>query len=129
MGDNKPVELLHLSLVRAKFCDLIGQAKSMSNDPSTEFLVGLFTLFDALLDQPMHSIAEKLPIGEDIKLAICGDKNELKQFLVLIRASESVYWRRIATISKQLSIDVKMPHAFYNQSLKWDITMRQSVSS
>jgi EAL and modified HD-GYP domain-containing signal transduction protein len=101
----------------------------MSNDPPTEFLVGLFTLFDALLDQTMHSIAEKLPIGEDIKLAICGDENELKQFLVLIRASESVYWRGIATISKQLSIDVKMPHAFYNQSLKWDITMRQSVSS
>ena len=125
VGDNKPVELLHLSLVRAKFCDLIGQAKSMSNDSPTEFLVGVFTLFDALLDQPMHSIAEKLPIGEDIKLAICGDENELKQFLALIRAFESGYWKGVATISKQLSLDLNMTHAFYNESLKWGIAMKQ----
>jgi EAL and modified HD-GYP domain-containing signal transduction protein len=128
VGDNKPVELLHLSLVRAKFCDLIGQARSLSNNPPTGFLVGLFSLLDALLDQPMQSIVEKLPIGEDIKAALCGDENELKQFLVLIRAFESGYWQGVATISKQLSLDVKMTHAFYNESLKWGIAMRQSVS-
>jgi EAL and modified HD-GYP domain-containing signal transduction protein len=128
VGDNKPVELLHLSLVRAKFCDLIGQARSLSNNPPTGFLVGLFSLLDALLDQPMQSIVEKLPIGEDIKAALCGDENELKQFLVLIRAFESGYWQGVAIISKHLSLDVKMTHAFYNQSLKWGIAMRQSVS-
>ncbi|MBL4630093.1 MAG: HDOD domain-containing protein, partial [Paraglaciecola sp.] len=42
LGDNKPVELIHLSLVRAKFCDLMGQAISLSNNPPTGFLLGLF---------------------------------------------------------------------------------------
>ena len=55
LGDNKPVELLHLSLVRAKFCDLIGQAISLSNDPPTRLLVGLFSRLDALLHQPMQA--------------------------------------------------------------------------
>jgi EAL and modified HD-GYP domain-containing signal transduction protein len=128
LGDNKPVELLHLSLVRAKFCDLIGQAKSLSNNPPSGFLVGLFSLLDALLDQPMQGIVEKLPIGEDIKAALCGDENELKQFLVLIRAFESANWQGVATISKQLSLDLKMTQSFYNESLKWCIVMRQSVS-
>ncbi|MFT4809378.1 MAG: EAL and modified HD-GYP domain-containing signal transduction protein [Paraglaciecola sp.] len=125
LGDSKPVELLHLSLIRAKFCDLIGQAKSLSNNPPTGFLVGLFSLLDALLDQPMQNIVEKLPIGEDIKAALCGDENELKQFLALIRAFESGYWKGVATISKQLSLDLNMTHAFYNESLKWGIAMKQ----
>jgi EAL and modified HD-GYP domain-containing signal transduction protein len=125
VGDSKPVELLHLSLIRAKFCDLIGQAKSLSNNPPTGFLVGLFSLLDALLDQPMQNIVEKLPIGEDIKAALCGDENELKQFLALIRAFESGYWKGVATISKQLSLDLNMTHAFYNESLKWGIAMKQ----
>jgi EAL and modified HD-GYP domain-containing signal transduction protein len=129
LGNNKPVELLHLSLVRAKFCDLIGQARSMSNNPPAGFLVGLFSLLDALLDQPMQNIVEKLPIGEDIKAALCGDENELKQFLALIRAFERSYWKGVATISKQLSLDLNMTHAFYNESLKWGIAMRQSVSN
>jgi EAL and modified HD-GYP domain-containing signal transduction protein len=127
LGDNKPVELIHLSLVRAKFCDLIGQAKSMNKNPPTGFLVGLFSLLDALLDQPMEDIVEKLPIGENIKAALCGRENELRQFLALIRAFESGYWKGIATISSQLSLDLKMTQAFYNESLKWGVAMRQSV--
>jgi EAL and modified HD-GYP domain-containing signal transduction protein len=128
LGDNKPVELIHLSLVRAKFCDLIGQAKSLSNNPPTGFLVGLFSLLDSLLDQPMQGIVEKLPIGKDIKAALCGDENELRQFLALIRAFERGYWKGVVNISNQLSLDVRMSQAFYNESLKWGIAMRQSVS-
>jgi EAL and modified HD-GYP domain-containing signal transduction protein len=127
LGDSKPAELIHLSLVRAKFCDLLGQEKSLSND-SSGFLVGLFSLLDALLDQPMEGIVEKLPLGENIKAALCGDENELKQFLVLIRAFESGFWEEVSNISTQLSLDLKMTHAFYNESLKWGIAMRQSVS-
>jgi len=128
LGDNKPVELIHLSLVRAKFCDLLGQAKSFSNNPPTGFLVGLFSLLDALLDRPMQDIVEKLPIGKDIKAALCGRENELKQFLDLIRAFENGHWKNIANISKQLSLDLKMTQAFYNESLKWGIIMKQTVS-
>lgn len=128
LGDNKPVELIHLSLVRAKFCDLIGQAKSLSNNPPTGFLVGLFSLLDALLDQPMRGIVEKLPIGENIKAALCGDESELRQFLALIRAFEAGYWNGVASISKQLSLDVRMTQAFYNESLKWGIAMKKSAT-
>lgn len=128
LGDNKPAELIHLSLIRAKFCDLIGQAKSLSNNPPMGFLVGLFSLLDALLDQPMQDIVKKLPIDGDIKAALCGNENELKQFLALIRAFESGYWKGIADISKRLSLDIKMTQAFYNESLKWGTAMRQSVS-
>jgi EAL and modified HD-GYP domain-containing signal transduction protein len=127
LGDNKPVELIHLSLVRAKFCDLMGQAKSLSNNPPTGFLVGLFSLLDSLLDQPMQGIVEKLPIGADIKAALCGDESQLRQFLALINAFERGYWQGVANISKQLSVDLRMTQAFYNESLKWGIAMRQSV--
>ena len=128
MGDNKPVELIHLSLVRAKFCDLMGQAKSLSNNPPTGFLLGLFSLLDALLDQPMQDVVEKLPIGEDLKAALCGSDSELKQFLTLINAFESGYWKGVANTSQQLSLDLRMTQAFYNESLKWGIAMKQSVN-
>jgi EAL and modified HD-GYP domain-containing signal transduction protein len=114
-------------LVRAKFCDLLGQAKSMNKNSPKDFLVGLFSHLDALLDQPMQDIVEKLSIAENIKAALCGRENELRQFLSLIRAFESGYWKCIATISSQLSLDLKMTQAFYNESLKWGVAMRQSV--
>lgn len=129
LGDSKPVELIHLSLVRAKFCDLMAQSRSMSDNPPKGFLVGLFSLLDALLDQPMLSVVEKLPISEDVKGALCGEENELKKFLSLIRAFEKGYWKGVANISEQLSIDLKMTQAFYNESLKWGIAMKQIVKN
>lgn len=128
LGDNKPLELIHLSIIRAKFCELVGVAKSLTNNPPTGFLVGLFSLLDALLDQPMEEIVEKLPIGQNIKAALCGEENELKLFLALVRAFEVGYWDRVATLSRQLSLDVKMTQAFYNESLKWGIAMKQAAS-
>jgi EAL and modified HD-GYP domain-containing signal transduction protein len=89
--------------------------------------VGVFSLLDALLDQPMQGIVEKLPLGENIKAALCGDESELKQFLALIRAFEAGYWDGVINISKQLSLDVRMTQAFYNESLKWGIAMKQSA--
>lgn len=128
LGDNKPFELIHLSLIRAKFCELVADAKSLANNPPVGFLVGLFSLLDALLDQPMEEIVEKLPIGKSIKVALCGGGNELNSFLALIRAFELGTWERVATISVALSLDLKMTQAFYNESLKWGIAMKQAAS-
>lgn len=129
LGDDKPIELIHLSLVRAKFCELIGQVKLRADNPHTAFLVGLFSLLDALLDQTMPVIVEKLPVNEDIKSALCGDESELRQFLALIMAFEAGNWNEIDIIAKRLSIDLEKTQALYNESLKWGITMKQSLLS
>jgi EAL and modified HD-GYP domain-containing signal transduction protein len=119
LGDDKPIELIHLSLVRAKFYELIGQAKLRADNPHTAFLVELFSLLDALLDQTMPVIVEKLPVNENIKSALCGDESELRQFLALIMAFEAGNWNEIDIIAKRLSIDLEKTQALYNESLKW----------
>ncbi|MGS2721411.1 EAL and HDOD domain-containing protein [Paraglaciecola aestuariivivens] len=129
LGDTKPVELIHLSLIRAKFCDLVAQSKSMRTNPPEGFLVGLFSLLDALLDQPMDTIVEKLPLGDELKSALCGQESELKKVLALIEAFEKGYWQGVETYSQQLSLDVRLSQAFYNESLKWGIAMKQAVKS
>lgn len=91
--------------------------------------MGLFSLLDALLDQPMHEIVDKLPIGQDIKDALCGGGNELQYFLALIRAFEMGHWKGVDNISKRLLLEVRMTQAFYNESIKWGLAMRQSAST
>ena len=89
LSDDKPLELLHLSLVRAKFCDLVGAEKNIGNNPPTAFLVGLFSMLDALLDQKMETLLEKMPLVDEVKDALCGEQNDLSIFLLLVKAFES----------------------------------------
>jgi len=68
-------ELLRTAAVRAKFCESLSQA-SHSCTTGGYFIVGLFSVLDALLDQPMADIVEHLPLDDAIKGALnhqCND--------------------------------------------------------
>ena len=62
-------ELLRTATVRAKFCESLSHA-SHTGVAGSYFMVGLFSVLDALLDQPMTAITEHLPLDEDIKAAL-----------------------------------------------------------
>lgn len=128
LSDDKPLELLHLSLVRAKFCDLVGAEKSIGNNPPTAFLVGLFSMLDALLDQKMESLLEKMPLVDEVKEALLGEQNELFVYLMLVKAFESGSWLKVIRIAKMLEIDQKLLHSLFNQAILWGNGVRKSIS-
>jgi EAL and modified HD-GYP domain-containing signal transduction protein len=128
LSDDKPLELLHLSLVRGKFCDLVGTEKNIGSNPPTAFLVGLFSMLDALLDQEMESLVEKLPLVDEVKEALCGGQNELSIYLMLVKAFESGNWLKVIRISKILEIDQKLLHSLFNEAILWGNGVRRSIS-
>lgn len=128
LSDNKPLELLHLSLVRAKFCDLLGNEKNIGSNPPTAFLVGLFSMLDAILDQKMEVLVKKLPIVDEVKEALCGEQNNLFLYLALVRAFESGNWLKVIRLSKILEIEQKLLHSLFNEAILWGNSVRQSIS-
>jgi EAL and modified HD-GYP domain-containing signal transduction protein len=128
LSDNKPLELLHLSLVRAKFCDLLGNEKNIGSNPPTAFLVGLFSMLDAILDQKMEVLVKKLPIVDEVKEALCGEQNNLFLCLALVKAFESGNWLKVIRISKILEIEQKLLHSLFNEAILWGNSVRQSIS-
>jgi len=62
-----PAELVRLSVIRARFCELLAKECRDQVDASELFLLGLFSLIDALLDAPMALMMEKLPLSARVK--------------------------------------------------------------
>lgn len=127
LGDSKPMELLQVSLVRAKFCELLAQEKQESENPPKGFLVGLFSLIDALLDRRMENLMENLPLSEDLKGALCGEQNNLMVYLELSKTFESANWLRTRKLAKTIKVEQKMLHGIYNQAVVWSNAMRQCI--
>ena len=124
LGADKTFELLHLSLVRAKFCELLGTAKKRSVNPPTGFLVGLFSLLDALLDEVMPNIVNRLPIDDELKQALCGQPGELNHYLMLTKAYETADWTGVENFTAILQLDASQVQDFYFQSLDWANIMK-----
>lgn len=127
LADDKPRELVHMSLTRAKFCELLAMARRDADNPPKGFLVGLFSLLDAMLDQSMAELMEKVPLIDELKEALLGIENVLKDYLTLARALENANWSSVKKLSLRLELDQRMVHSFYNESIKWGRAMTNSV--
>jgi EAL and modified HD-GYP domain-containing signal transduction protein len=129
LGEGKTIELLLLCLVRAKFCEFVGIAKNRALNPPAGFLVGLFSLLNALLDEKMSIIVKRLPIDEELKNALCEVKNELNSYLSLVCAYEVGNWQKIHELCAELDLEVSVIQGFYNDALKWSNAMKSLLNA
>jgi EAL and modified HD-GYP domain-containing signal transduction protein len=67
----KPHEVLITALVRAKTCELVASGGSDRPQQSgAAFMVGLFSLLDAMLDQPLDVVLKDLPVSDSLRSAL-----------------------------------------------------------
>ena len=112
--DTKPHELLRTAMVRAKMCEQLGQA--MGQDGSeTFFLVGLFSVLDALLDHPLPEVLAALPLADAISQALLHHEGVLGATLRCVLAYERGTWEEVHDLG--LAPEVLM-HA-YLAAIAW----------
>jgi EAL and modified HD-GYP domain-containing signal transduction protein len=69
MVERKPDELIVTALVRGKMCELLA-ARIYPEIKSQMFIVGLFSILDALMDTPMIELLDTVILNADIKMAL-----------------------------------------------------------
>ncbi len=113
MGTDKSEELVFTSLSRANLCELLAPLVGLKERSSELFLMGLFSLLDAFLDQPLPDILEKLPISQDIKNSLVGRQGLMGEVLELVLFYEMGDWNRVfACVSKLKSVENELPALF-----------------
>ena len=122
----KPAELMQVCVVRARFCELIAKrvAKHLVGEA---FLTGLFSLLDAILDQPMSLLVEKLPFPDEIKAALLNDKNKLYYILNVVKAYESGSWWALEQATLLLNIDSDTLPQLYQDAVDWADSYKNNI--
>jgi len=113
-------ELAFMSAHRGRFLELMTDVmgtKPMNSDAM--FLLGLFSLLDAILGLPMNELVADLPIGDDIKVALCKGKNPNRVWLELVKSFERAQWKRAEFIMQRLSLNHNKIAGFYSDALSW----------
>ena len=73
LNAKKPPEILRMAYVRGRFCELSSVLCSL--DQSEQYLLGIFSLFPAMLGVPMADLAPTLALRDDILNALLGAVN------------------------------------------------------
>ena len=117
IGTDKPDELIKVSLIRAIFAEQLAEVFGIEFRKTEAFLLGLFSLIDTVMEKPLYDIIEPLPLKEDIKGAIMGQKNTFHEILRLLKYYESGNWDMVIAIEEQNSIDPNLVNAMYLNSV------------
>ncbi|MFW2372947.1 MAG: EAL and HDOD domain-containing protein [Gammaproteobacteria bacterium] len=88
---DRPVELVQLSMIRAKTCELLARQTVLGSSDSY-FTVGMFSALDILMERPINSLLEPLPLSDDIKQAIINKAGNMGQALTCALAIEQGNW-------------------------------------
>ena len=127
LSESGPNELLNMSMTRARFCDRLAAANGDPDNPPAAFLTGLFSLVDAMLEQPLPELLEELPLLDDIKAALLHQHGQLGMYLQFARAFEAGDWQQQEVLSQQLQHQVGNLSELYLDSVFWAFTLMQDT--
>ena len=121
MGQGKSSDLVLASLVRARFCELIGPRVEHGN--ADLFLLGMLSLIDAILAVPMGMVVEQLCLDPIIKEALLatkmGKKTPLSPIYDLMVAREVGDWGLVTSLGKRLNLSLSFVAENSNAAMKW----------
>lgn len=92
--NDKPHELMTISLVRAKMCEMLAERLRLP-DKGTFFTVGLFSTLDAMMDAPLDQLVESLPLSKQVVDALLQHEGQAGQALHCALAYERGDWDQI----------------------------------
>jgi c-di-GMP-related signal transduction protein len=127
MGEKKPEALVVASVIRGKFCESVGRACGQGQDSTELFLMGLFSLIDAILDKPMEKLLFALPISSAIRETLLGKQSGYRLIYELVCAYERSNWDQVADISGALRLSEERIAEAYIEAVTWAHELTQSA--
>ena len=117
MEENKPDELVRISIIRARFLELVGIELKL--DSGELFMLGLFSLIDAMLDNAMDYLVAQLPLNDAVCLALVHRRGPLADFLVFIESYEIGNWARCQELGRTYGLPEEKVVRFYVEACGW----------
>lgn len=85
--EGKPRPLLDAAMIRGRVCEQLA-VRLPAVSQGDAFLVGMFSLLDALMDRPMADLLARLPVSHEIRDALLERRGVLGELLEVVVAQE-----------------------------------------
>ena len=122
-------ELVTMAILRARSCELLAAQTVGADDASEYFLLGLCSLLEAMLGQPMATALAELPLSENIRGALLGEQNLARHILDAVIAHERGEWDEASRIVAALAVPADALPLAYADSLRWARELTQVAAA
>ena len=119
MADDKPEEIVTESVLRGRYCQGLAGPTGLDESATDLFLLGLFSLIDAILEQPLDEILAQMAIDDDVKHALTGGNGPMRSVLDLVLAHLRSDWPAVDVGASRLGISPHVLPPLFAQALQY----------
>jgi c-di-GMP-related signal transduction protein len=109
------------ALVRAAFCEGLAQLSGAGARKSELFLMGMFSLLDAMMGCPLEDALRQLPLPADIHATLLGQQppGQLTTIYRLTLAHEQGEWQQVVKEARRLQLEGDEIRGNYLRAVTW----------
>ena len=112
-------ELVRLAIQRARFCETVALLGRDRRTSEALFMVGLFSLLDAILKVPLHEVLHRIDLADEVRRALLVRSGPYAPTLALVEAYERGSWAVVAAESETMGIDASVLGQLYLDAVRW----------
>jgi len=118
LTDDKPQELILTAMLRARILE--ETAVVLKHQRASEcFLLGLFSLLDAFLDQPMEEALEQVCLPQEVHDGLTDPSSYFGSLLHMVKSIENGNWQDVESVCREKGLNSKDLASIHVSAIKW----------
>jgi len=121
LASDRPSALVMCALIRAHFCEELAQMSGLGGRKSEVFLMGMFSLLDAMMGCPLENALRQIRLSPDIQATLLGKQppGPLTAIYELVKMYEQGNWQQVAENGQRLRVDGTEIRDIYLRAVAW----------
>ena len=119
IAEDKPLELVRMSLVRARFGELLAPQFRIKRDAKKVFIVGLLSLLHIALEKTKEQLLEEMPVADDIRESLLTAQGTFSDLLRFYENYEYSNWDAVSQFVEENQLNSQDVNDAYIAAIKW----------
>jgi len=119
IAEDKPLELVRMSLIRARFGELLSPGFRIKRNPQQVFMVGMLSLLHIALEMSKEQLLEDIPVADEIRESLLSRHGVYSDLLRFYENYEYANWEAVTQFVEENHLDASFVNDAYISSVKW----------
>jgi EAL and modified HD-GYP domain-containing signal transduction protein len=119
IAEDKPLELVRMSLIRARFGELLAPQYRVKFDPQQVFMFGMLSLLHIALEKTKEQLLEEIPVTDEIKQSLLTKTGIYSDMLHFYENYEYANWESVSQYVEDNHLDPTYVNDAYISAIKW----------
>ena len=119
IAEDQPLELVRMSLIRARFGELLAPHFRIKHNPEKIFMVGMLSLLHIALELSKAQMLEEIPMAEDIRDSLLTKNGVYSNLLHFYENYEYANWEDVSRFIEEHKLESQLVNDNYIAAVKW----------